>query len=295
MKCLICTAPTDAFACKSCADTTRKHLVDMAELLDPHALDQRRAGVRGISYAHIGGRSSGERPLPYNPRVGEAESLAYGTLFEIWKQLVHDEPSLHEQTPRHPSAAALAAWLATQVMDHLRFMPDCDDYFSDIADKHRAVVRLWDNPPDETFIGSCGALIEVEGGVDVTCTEAVYAERGRASVKCRRCRSEHDVAARYGELLARCADHLATLKEVAALLAPLHGERVRLRKLNYYVDRGRLKAKGDRPEWMSNGSIRSVSVYRIGDISAIVAADIKAEGEAATKRAERRRKARVAA
>ena len=295
MKCLICTAPTDAFACKTCADTTQQHLTDMAELLDPHALDQRRAGVRGISYAHIGGRSSGERPLPYNPRVGEAESLAYGTLFEIWKQLVHDEPSLHEQTPHHPSAAALAAWLAAQVMDHLRFMPDCDDYFSDIADKHHAVIRLWDNPPDETFIGSCGALIEVEGGVDVTCTEAVYAERGRASVKCRRCRSEHDVAARYGELLARCADHLATLKEVAALLAPLHGERVRLRKLNYYVDRGRLKAKGDRPEWMSNGSIRSVSVYRIGDISAIVAADIKAEEEAATKRAERRRKARVAA
>ena len=295
MKCLICTAPTDAFACKTCASTTRQHLTDMAELLDPHALDQRRAGVRGISYAHIGGRSSGERPLPYNPRVGEAESLAYGTLFEIWKQLVHDEPSLHEQTPHHPSAAALAAWLAAQVMDHLRFMPDCDDYFSDIADKHHAVIRLWDNPPDETFIGSCGALIEVEGGVDVTCTEAVYAERGRASVKCRRCRSEHDVAARYGELLARCADHLATLKEVAALLAPLHGERVRLRKLNYYVDRGRLKAKGDRPEWMSNGSIRSVSVYRIGDISAIVAADIKAEEEAATKRAERRRKARVAA
>lgn len=295
MKCLICTAPTDAFACKTCATTTRKHLTDMAELLDPHALDQRRAGVRGISYAHIGGRSSGERPLPYNPRVGEAESLAYGTLFEIWKQLVRDEPSLHEQTPHHPSAAALAAWLAAQVMGHLRFMPDCDDYFSDIADKHRAVVRLWDNPPDETFIGSCGALIEVEGGVDVTCTEAVYAERGRASVKCRRCRSEHDVAARYGELLARCADHLATLKEVAALLAPLHGERVRLRKLNYYVDRGRLKAKGDRPEWMSNGSIRSVSIYRIGDISAIVAADIKAEEEAATKRAERRRKARVAA
>lgn len=295
MKCLICTAPTDAFACKTCATTTQQHLTDMAELLDPHALDQRRAGVRGISYAHIGGRSSGERPLPYNPRVGEAESLAYGTLFEIWKQLVHDEPSLHEQTPRHPSAAALAAWLAAQVMDHLRFMPDCDDYFSDIADKHRAVVRLWDNPPDETFIGSCGALIEVEGGVDVTCTEAVYAERGRASVKCRRCGAEHDVAMRRAELAARCADHLATLKEVAALLAPIHGERVRLRKLNYYVGRGRLKAKGERPEWMSNGSIRSVSVYRIGDISDIVAADIKAEEEAATKRAEKRRKARVAA
>ena len=295
MKCLICTAPTDAFACKTCAATTQQHLTDMAELLDPHALDQRRAGVRGISYAHIGGRSSGERPLPYNPRVGEAESLAYGTLFEIWKQLVHDEPSLHEQTPHHPSAAALAAWLAAQVMDHLRFMPDCDDYFSDIADKHRAVIRLWDNPPDETFIGSCGALIEVEGGVDVACTEAVYAERGRASVKCRRCGSGHDVAMRRAELAARCADHLATLKEVAALLAPIHGERVRLRKLNYYVGRGRLKAKGERPEWMSNGSIRSVSVYRIGDISAIVAADIKAEEEAATKRAERRRKARVAA
>ena len=295
MKCLICTAPTDAFACKTCAATTQQHLTDMAELLDPHALDQRRAGVRGISYAHIGGRSSGERPLPYNPRVGEAESLAYGTLFEIWKQLVHDEPSLHEQTPHHPSAAALAAWLAAQVMDHLRFMPDCDDYFSDIADKHRAVIRLWDNPPDETFIGSCGALIEVEGGVDVACTEAVYAERGRASVKCRRCGSGHDVAMRRAELAARCADHLATLKEVAALLAPIHGERVRLRKLNYYVGRGRLKAKGERPEWMSNGSIRSVSVYRIGDISDIVAADIKAEGEAATKRAEKRRKARVAA
>ena len=292
---MICTAPTDAFACKTCADTTQQHLTDMAELLDPHALDQRRAGVRGISYAHIGGRSSGERPLPYNPRVGEAESLAYGTLFEIWKQLVHDEPSLHEQTPHHPSAAALAAWLAAQVMDHLRFMPDCDDYFSDIADKHRAVIRLWDNPPDETFIGSCGALIEVEGGVDVACTEAVYAERGRASVKCRRCGSGHDVAMRRAELAARCADHLATLKEVAALLAPIHGERVRLRKLNYYVGRGRLKAKGERPEWMSNGSIRSVSVYRIGDISDIVAADIKAEGEAATKRAEKRRKARVAA
>ena len=295
MKCLICTAPTDAFACKTCAATTQQHLTDMAELLDPRVLDQRRAGVRGISYAHIGGRSSGERPLPYNPRVGEAESLAYGTLFEIWKQLVHDEPSLHEQTPHHPSAATLAAWLAAQVMDHLRFMPDCDDYFSDIADKHRAVVRLWDNPPDETFIGSCGALIEVEGGVDVACTEAVYAERGRASVKCRRCGSGHDVAMRRAELAARCADHLATLKEVAALLAPIHGERVRLRKLNYYVGRGRLKAKGERPEWMSNGSIRSVSVYRIGDISDIVAADIKAEGEAATKRAEKRRKARVAA
>ena len=103
------------------------------------------------------------------------------------------------------------------------------------------------------------------------------------------------VAMRRAELAARCADHLATLKEVAALLAPIHGERVRLRKLNYYVGRGRLKAKGERPEWMSNGSIRSVSVYRIGDISAIVAADIKAEEEAATKRAEKRRKARVAA
>lgn len=295
MDCLICTAKTDAFACKDCAETARSHLVSMAELLEPNALDQRRAGVRAISYSGVGGRSGGEKPLPFNPRVAEAENLAHGTLFEVARQLVEDESSLYESLPRASSTAVLAAWLSRQVMEHLRFMPDCDDYFSDIADKHRAVVRLWDNPPDEMFIGSCGALIEVEGGVDVTCTEAVYAERGRASVKCRRCRSEHDVAARYGELLARCTDHLATLKEIAALLAPIHGERVRLRKLNYYVDRGRLKAKGDRPEWMSNGSIRSVSVYRIGDISAIVAADIKAEEEAATKRAEKRRKARTAA
>ena len=288
MKCLICTAPTDAFACKTCAATTQQHLTDMTELLDPHALDQRRAGVRGISYAHIGGRSSGERPLPYNPRVGEAESLAYGTLFEIWKQLVHDEPSLHEQTPHHPSAATLAAWLATQVMDHLRFMPDCDDYFSDIADKHRAVIRLWDNPPEQTFIGSCGASIDVEGGRPVVCTEAVYAERGKASVKCRRCGAEHDVATRYAELVARCADHLATLKEVAQLLAPVHGERVKLRRLKYLTECGRLGCKGERLELMSDDSIRRVSVYRIGDVERTIAEDVKHERERREKRAAKK-------
>ena len=291
MKCLICTAPTDAFACKTCAATTQQHLTDMAELLDPHALDQRRAGVRGISYAHIGGRPSGERPLPYNPRVGEAESLAYGTLFEIWKQLVHDEPSLHEQTPHHPSAATLAAWLAAQVMDHLRFIPDCDDYFSDIADKHHAVIRLWDNRPEQTFIGSCGASIDVEGGHPVTCTEAVYAERGKASVKCRRCEAEHDVAVKYAQLVARCADHLATLKEIAQLLAPIHGERVKLRRLKYLTECGRLAGKGEHLELMSDGSVRRVSIYRIGDVERTIAEDVQHERERREKRAAKKARA----
>lgn len=291
MDCLICTAKTDAFACKDCAETARSHLVSMAELLEPNALDQRRAGVRAISYSGVGGRSGGEKPLPFNPRVAEAENLAHGTLFEVARQLVEDESSLYETLPHASSTAVLAAWLSCQVMEHLRFMPDCDDYFSDIADKHRAVVRLWDNPPDETFIGSCGALIEVEGGVDVKCTEAVYAERGRASVKCRRCRSEHDVAARYGELLARCADHLATLKEIAALLAPIHGERVKLRRLKYLVECGRLAGRGERLELMSDDSIRRISVYRIGDVERAIAEDVQRERERREKRAAKKSRA----
>lgn len=295
MDCLICTAKTDAFACKDCAETARSHLVSMAELLEPNALDQRRAGVRAISYSGVGGRSGGEKPLPFNPRVAEAENLAHGTLFEVARQLVEDESSFYETLPRASSTAVLAAWLSRHVMDHLRFMPDCDDYFSDIADKHRAVVRLWDNPPDETFIGSCGASIDVEGGVSVTCTEAVYAERGRVSVKCRRCHAEHDVAQRYAELAARCADHLATLKEIAALLAPIHGERVRLRKLNYYVERGRLASTYARPEMMSDGSFRRVAMYRIGDVTGLITEDLKHEQERRNERAKKPRKVKVTA
>ena len=288
MDCLICTAKTDAFACKDCAETARSHLVSMAELLEPNALDQRRAGVRAISYSGVGGRSGGEKPLPFNPRVAEAENLAHGTLFEVARQLVEDESSLYESLPHASSTAVLAAWLSRQVMEHLRFMPDCDDYFSDIADKHRAVVRLWDNPPDEMFIGSCGASIDVEGGVSVACTEAVYAERGRVSVKCRRCHAEHDVAQRYAELAARCADHLATLKEIAALLAPIHGERVKLRRLKYLTECGRLRSKGEHLELMGDGSVRRIATYRIGDVENAIAEDLERERERRDKRARKR-------
>lgn len=279
MDCLICTAKTDAFACKDCAETARSHLVSMAELLEPNALDQRRAGVRAISYSGVGGRSGGEKPLPFNPRVAEAENLAHGTLFEVARQLVEDESSLYESLPRASSTAVLAAWLSRQVMDHLRFMPDCDDYFSDIADKHRAVVRLWDNPPDEMFIGSCGASIDVEGGVSVTCTEAVYAERGRVSVKCRRCRAEHDVAARYAELVARCGDYLATLTELESFLLPVYGNRVKRRRLRYYVDSGRLEAKGEQLQWRASGAIARVPTYRIAEVEQVIADDAKAKAK----------------
>lgn len=257
-----CSRPTDGFSCRECANEAAKHLRTIAGLVG--LLDAKRARIKGFSYSGAGSRSA-ENPMPYDPRVSRVEK-------PIRIALVTSALALAERghiPPRTENLAPVALWLAGLTGD-IRMQQQAPDEFSRFDVCASNLVALFDRPPDQLYLGTCGAQLE-----DAKCSEPVYVEAKRvlhagreeiegatSVVQCPHCRASIDVAERRNMAREALRGYQATISELVAFKALVGVSR---RTLFRAVSSGAMPQVGDRMERNIRGQWRRVPTYRFCD------------------------------
>lgn len=204
----------------------------------------------------------------------------------------HDVPSRCGYLMRHMNVAVGQPWAA--------------DMLKDVLDLEYRLRRVVDRPADSWYAGVCGLIVEAErphdqttcvcahhtgaatcdidGGCgtspvleEVRCTRTLYAEPGKAFVRCRDCGTTWNVDERRNQLLEEAEDCQVTVRLLARIVTTLGAHDASEAKLeariNTWVYRRRLVSHGKR---VVDGRPRPV--YRVGDVLDLLAADVRAKG-----------------
>jgi len=274
-------AGMDAFACKTCAESAKSDLTQIADFAQH--LDDRRARLGSNWKDGTIGRAA-EIPLPYDPRVSKVAdpiSIAlHGTariVIDAGAVILPVSGDIHD----------VALWLITRC-DWLRRQDVGPEEFATFEKCRSNIVRLFDRPPDRTYIGRCQS--DVDG---VLCVESLYVEtddKGNpvmANMTCPRCKASHTVADRQEEIKAGVQDYLGTMREISKLCRLMYDDGVSMSMLYLYAERGLMESQGWRMEHDIKGRYRSVSTYRIGDVEHAIEAWRKIQEDA--RRGKRQR------
>lgn len=259
-KCCVChKANADGYACHDCTDEARKHLHSIAYLA--FHVDDKRAKVRAIDYRSAGVRTR-EVPLPYDPRVSRVVDPIVTALIGTHAIIAENARSI-DLAVDVDNLADLATWIAEHV-DHLRTIPEGPEEFGTFETCAKNLDILFDRPPDQLYLGTCGAELE-----DHACAEAVYVENKRplpAEAECRRCGAGVVVTERRETFRDQVKAYQATMRELVKL-APLYLEDgVGHRTLQEWTRHGILLAVGERVVQDLSGRWQRVPTYRIGDL-----------------------------
>lgn len=193
-----CDRPVgDGYVCQHCADRLSRALGDVPALweeLDTVLTKQAR-------YAAVEFRR-GERALPYNPAASELGTALRGIL-NTWCRLIAEErgKDLPEDTP-----PAVAGWLlnhVTWLRHHLAGAEAVEEMTNAIGQVRRAV----DRPAERVYAGPCA-----------DCGGDMYGKPGGATVECRPCGLEYDVAVMVAWMQSEARKRLVTAKEAIVLL-----------------------------------------------------------------------------
>jgi len=156
----------------------------------------------------------------------------------------------------------MAAWLSAR-HSRLTGHAAAEEAHGEITAAVRAAERAVDVPAERRFAGRCA------------CGAALYARPGAATVQCRECDADYDVADQLQQMRDQVRDQLARPTRAAGLLAQL-GIRAPESTIRRWAKHNRILAHGTDP----NGH----KLYRIGDIIDIA---IGATGKAADRGAPR--------
>ena len=199
---------------------------------------------RQTAMANRGGPRSTETPLPYSTAASDALRLLYATLWPWVREGLAAHPQLVLQGSGTVGMAhallSLRGWLVTQ--------PDGWQAIDEVAYACAQGRQAIDRAPDRTYAGTC----DTDG-----CAEELYAVDGRATVVCAVCSTERDVAAWRYARLEDAADQLLTLSEMTRAVAETGDETVSRKRLEKWVERGRL---------IRSGNQGAVATYRVGDV-----------------------------
>lgn len=227
-------------ACPECWARLDRNLGDMAALvaeLDTTIARQTRAGTRN-------GPRSSERPLPYNANAADALRLLHATLWPWVREGLDAHPSVPLPSPSVAGLAVallhLRGWLVTHPEGYLA----CDEVGYAVDTARRAIDRA----PDRVFAGPCDTP---------DCGTDLYALEGAAGVLCPVCGALRDVQAWRRSRLDDAADTLLTLTEMTRAIGDAGGVTVTRRRLEGWVNRGRL---------VRAGHIGGTATYRVGDV-----------------------------
>lgn len=261
-QCHICTrACPDGYVCHACTEKARADLAGIALLAG--GLDDKRAR-RTSNHPTERTSQAAEVPLPYDPRVSKVLdpiiTAMLGTVHVITegrrvvtKVDVFDLP-------------AACAWVATH-LDWLRTTPEGPEEFASFEVAHKNLEALFDRPPDQLYLGECGA-VEAEHGWP--CTHVLYVDHKTplpSYVRCDVCGVQSEVDARRDFFRTQVAAYQATMRELVTLAPILLDGAGSRRTLHEWTRRGLLRPVGTRLERNLRAEWRKVATYRIGDLT----------------------------
>jgi hypothetical protein len=237
-------------------ETMLGDLPALAHALDARYLRQQRFSVVAVTAPRWDDPERQEESrLPYDARAGRLRRELTRFLVRWVHRVSLSQPGA---VPPRNTVESESGWLLAAV-PWFRVHPDGAVLAAELASLHARVLEAVDRPPDMVYLGVCSAVLR--GG---ECPEDIYSEWGEAYVRCRRCRTDHDVQARRDMLLSVIADQLATGPDIARGLSGLdmavtperirqwkHRKRIVVRAPNHHGD----------------------PMYRVGDVIDLVLAE----------------------
>lgn len=217
--CMVCGRPVgDGWTCQRCADRLSVALGDVPALWEQLDI----VLTRQARYSDPEGRG-GEKAVPFNIKASELGSALRG-LLSTWCRLIAEERG-KDLPEDHP--AAVARWLLNQVT-WLRHHRAGGEAVEEITDAVNAVRRAVDRPAERIYAGPCA-----------DCGGDMYGKPDAASVECRPCGLEYDVAGRVAWMKSQVYGRLVTAKEGVVLLSRF-GLPVQQKTIDKWFERKRL-------------------------------------------------------
>lgn len=244
-----CDRPVgDGYVCQHCADRLERALGDVGALweeLDTVLTKQAR-------YAAAEFRR-GEQALPFNPVASELGWVLRNTL-STWCRLISEERG--RVLPDTDTPAAVAGWLLAHVT-WLRHHRAGAEAVEEITSAINAIRKATDRPPERIYAGPCA-----------DCGGDMYTKPGAASVECRPCGLEYDVAGRVEWMRTQVYGRLVTAREGVILLCRF-GLPVQQKTIDKWVERKRLT--------VHSHDANKVRLYLFDDLVPLAAADTPSE------------------
>lgn len=224
--CMGCGRPVgDGWTCQRCADRLSVALGDIPALWEQLDI----VLTRQSRYSDPEGRG-GEKAVPFNIKASELGTALRG-LLNTWCRLIAEERG-KDLPEDHP--AAVARWLLGQVT-WLRHHRAGGEAVDEITSAVNAVRRIVDRPAERIYAGPCA-----------DCGGDMYGKPDAASVECRPCGLEYDVAGRVAWMKSQVYGRLVTAKEGAVLLSRF-GLPVQQKTIDKWFERKRLSEHGHDP------------------------------------------------
>jgi hypothetical protein len=298
----LCTTPgcgnpsPSAFVCVQCGDELKKSLSYLPGLLidleEVTLTRQDKMGMpptfnrTGIDLSkdrkplppHLRSKDAGyalpSTPWPYSQAASVELDDAVNTL-TTWTRHVVEVRGLRPLAPhvelhrdiRTATATACARWLHVNV-EAVRQDEAGGQIVDEIAYLVRTLTHAVDVQDEGEFMGQCDAPIKVDISANVVsiatdpCGGKLYAKTGRATARCPKCNTEHDVAARKREAIEQLDDAIATAREIAngltTLLQPVTPSMIR-----QMAFRGQIVGRGFAHDGLS-------VLYRVGDVVTVL-------------------------
>jgi hypothetical protein len=244
-----CDRPVgDGYVCQHCQDHLERALGDVAALweeLDTVLTKQAR-------YAAAEFRR-GEQALPFNPVASELGYVLRNTL-STWCRLISEERG--KALPDTDTPPAVAGWLLAHVV-WLRHHRAGHEAVEEITSAVRAIRKAVDRPADRIYAGPCK-----------DCGGDMYAKPDAASVDCRPCGLNYDVAEMLTWMRGQVYGRLVTAKEGVVLLSRF-GLPVQQKTIDKWFERKRLSEHGHDPV--------GKRLYLFDDLVTLAAANAPAE------------------
>jgi len=181
-------------------------------------------------------------PVPVGPICWSRPRCTHMTCWQVRTHEMLDE-------------AALCLWLLRQ-LDWFRSRREATEFYDDIKHLHGAILRAIDRSVPLIFAGSCTTCKTVEPDGTVLKIN-LYARLGANTVRCHKCGSEYDTAARRDQMLTDAWGMLFNSAGIALAAASfgyeLKGERIRKWKQRGLITPRGMDADGN-------------PTYRLGDI-----------------------------
>lgn len=246
--CMVCGRLVgDGWTCQRCADKLSVALGDVPALWEQ--LDV--VLTRQARYSDPEGRG-GEKAVPFNIKASELGSALRG-LLSTWCRLIAEERG-KDLPEDHP--AAVARWLLNQVT-WLRHHRAGGEAVDEITTAVNEVRRIVDRPAERIYAGPCA-----------DCGGDMYGKPDAASVECRPCGLEYDVAGRVAWMKSQVYGRLVTAKEGVVLLSRF-GLPVQQKTIDKWFERKRLGVHGHDPA--------GKRLYLFDDLVTLAAANAPAE------------------
>lgn len=231
MNCSVCGAEHSlaAMYCRACDDKLVGWFGEIPGLLDQLEITITRQDRLTAGSAPTTGTK--ERPLPFNEKAAEVRNDLL-IILDYWaRQVLAFDARI---TPDGPTACR---WML-DYMGRVRTHERAARLHHQVRVGVSSALRAIDRPAERVFAGPCMAVMG-----DIECREDLYARPGAETVRCRLCRSEHDVAARREWMLGQVRNESADAALMASILNQL-GFAIHSSTIRRYASEERLEVVG---------------------------------------------------